>query len=106
MFRHGHMSLIWLRQQNPLSDAYSKCKDKFIPPRCYTDEYCFCGIVFNSEGKCRYCDSRLSKETATCATSGSLTEKMKEILRHTKQARQCDQLCEQCNGQGNIQKNR
>lgn len=88
VLRHEHMSLIWLRQQNPLSDAYSKCKDKSIPPRCYTDEYCFSGIVFNSEGKCRYCDCRLSKEIATCATSGSLTEKKKETLRHAKQARQ------------------
>ena len=32
VFRHEHMSLIWLRQQNPFSDGYSKCKDKCIPP--------------------------------------------------------------------------
>ena len=30
----------------------------------------------------------LSKEIATCAASGSLTLKMKEILRHAEQARQ------------------
>ena len=63
-------------------------KDKYILPRRYIDEYCFCGIAFNSEAKCRYCDSRLSKEIALCAASGSLTVKMKEILRHAEQARQ------------------
>ena len=88
VFRHEHMALIWLRQQNPFSDGYSKCKDKYIPPRCYTNEYCFCGIAFNSDGKCKYCDSKLSKEIATCASSGSLTVKMKAILRSAEQARQ------------------
>lgn len=46
------------------------------------DEYCFCGIVFNSEGKCRYCDSRLLKEIVICVFFGSLIVKMKEILRY------------------------
>ena len=92
VFRHEHMLLIWLRQQNPFSDSYSKCKDKYIPPRCYSDEYCFCGIALDSEGKCRYCDSRLSKEIAISAASGSPTVKMKEILRHAEQARQWSAL--------------
>ena len=34
----------------------------------------FCGTAFNRDGKCKYCDSKLSKEIATCASSGSLTE--------------------------------
>lgn len=74
VFRHEHMSLFWLREQNPLNDNYSKCKDNYIPQRCYTNEYCFCGIAFSSNGKCKYCQSALSKEIATCASSGSITK--------------------------------
>lgn len=83
MFRHEHMSL---REQNPLNDNYSKCKDNYIPQRCYTNEYCFCGIAFSSNGKCKYCQSALSKEIATCASSGSITVKMKAIMRQAEQA--------------------
>ena len=79
VFRHEHMSLFWLRKQNPLNDGYSKCKDNYIPKRCYTDAYCFCGMAFTNNGKCSYCDSALSKEIATCASFGSLTEKMNEF---------------------------
>ena len=48
----------------------------------------FCVIAFNSDGKCKYCDSKLSNEIATCASSGSLNVKMKAILRSAEQARQ------------------
>ena len=71
VFRHEHMLLIWLKQQNPFTDGYSKCKDKYIPPRSHSDEYCFCGTALDSESKCMYCDSRLSKEIATSAASGA-----------------------------------
>ena len=35
VFRHGLMSLLWLRQQNPFNDGHSKCNENYIPPRCY-----------------------------------------------------------------------
>ena len=86
VFRHEHMSLIWLRKQNPFNDIYHKCKDKYIPERCNTDDYCSCGMAFSANGKCKYCDSALSKEIAACASIGNLTLKMKDILRRAEQA--------------------
>lgn len=86
VFRHEHMSLIWLREQNPLNDNYSKCKDKYNPERCCSDEYCFCGTAFLSNGKCKYCDCALSKEIVTCASSGNITVRMKAIMRQAEQA--------------------
>lgn len=87
VFRHEHMLLLWLRQQNPYNDFYQKSKEKYIPDRCDSDDlYCVCGMVATtSNGKCKYCSSLLSQEIDACAVAGIVTAKMKETLRRAEQ---------------------
>ena len=80
VFRHEHVSLIWLRQQSPFQDTYKKCKDTYFPQQCSTPEYCFCGMSFGAAGTCIFCASVLSQEIAACAVAGKITTKMRQIL--------------------------
>jgi hypothetical protein len=82
VFRHECMSLIWLRKQTPHLDSYRKYKGKYSPDRCFNSGYYLCGIALSDNGECKYCGSDLSNEISTCAITGSITERMKKILRH------------------------
>ena len=67
VFMHEHMSLIWLRQQNPYLIKYNKSKATFIPSRCSLDAFCYCGLLVSTQdGKCTYCDSLLMKNVSKC----------------------------------------
>ena len=80
VFRHEHMSNIWLRQQNPFYDTYKKCKDTYVPQCCSTTGYCTCGMPLSTAGKCVYCECALSNEIGACASMGKLKAKIKRIL--------------------------
>lgn len=80
VFLHEHMSLIWLRQQNPHLVKYSKSKLQYIPKRCYTGEFCFCGLPKQrDETGCNYCQSPLIAEVAACVAA----KKIHVRVRHT-----------------------
>ena len=62
IFRHEYISLVWLREQNPYTDTYSKTKFKYVPVRCNTDDFCNCGLskdVLMDE--CKICSSKITK---------------------------------------------
>lgn len=80
VFRHEHMSNIWIRQQNPFHDTYKKCKDTYVPKRCSTAGYCSCGMPLSTASACMYCSCEISKEIIACGSAGKLTVKMKKIL--------------------------
>lgn len=69
VFRHEHMSNIWIRQQNPFHDTYKKCKDTYVPKRCSTSGYCSCGMPLSPAGACMYCSCKISTEIIACALS-------------------------------------
>ena len=48
VFLHEHMSLIWMRKQNPHLVKYQKSKDSYIPTRSYSAGVCFCGLYYQS----------------------------------------------------------
>lgn len=75
------MSLIWLRQQNPHLVKYSKSKLQYIPKRCYTREFCFCGLPKRQdETGCKYCQSPLMAEISACVAARKITIRMRHIL--------------------------
>ena len=81
VFLHEHMSLIWLRQQNPHLVKYSKSKLQYIPKRCYTREFCFCGLPKRQdETGCKYCQSPLMAEISACVAARKITIRMRHIL--------------------------
>lgn len=81
VFLHEHMSLIWLRQQNPHLVKYSKSKLQYIPKRCYTREFCFCGFPKQpNETGCKYCRSPLMAEIVACVAAKKITSTMRRIL--------------------------
>ena len=49
VFMHEHMSLIWLRQQNPCLIKYDKSKDSYIPNWCTLDRFVI--VVWHSVHK-------------------------------------------------------
>ncbi len=62
IFRHEYVTLVWLREQNPYIDTYSKTKFKYVPLRCNTDDFCNCGLskdVLMDE--CKICSSKITK---------------------------------------------
>lgn len=69
-FFHQHMSLIWLRQQNPYLVKYSKSKVQHAPKTCYLNSFCFCRLPKATEDSgCRYCQSPLMAKVAACVTA-------------------------------------
>ena len=81
VFLHEHMSLIWLRQQNPHLVKYSKSKLQYIPKRCYDREFCFCGLPKQQgETGCKHCQSPLMAEIAACVAAKKITVRMRQIL--------------------------
>lgn len=67
VFMHEHMSLIWLRQQNPYLIRYHKSKETYIPNWCTLAGFCYCGLALSpQDGKCTYCDSWLMKNVSKC----------------------------------------
>ena len=62
IFRHKYMTLIWLREQNPFQDNYSKTQFKYVPLRCSTHSYCHCGLSKESDSEnCTICSSDVTK---------------------------------------------
>lgn len=81
VFLHEHMSLIWLRQQNPHLVKYSKSKLQYIPKRCCTREICFCGLPKQQdETGLKYCQSPLMAEISACVAARKITIRMRRIL--------------------------
>jgi len=81
VFLHEHMSLIWLRQQNPHLVKYSKSKLQYILDKCYQDSFCFCGLPkAEHEAGCQYCQSTLMTAIAASVEAKCLTTYIKNII--------------------------
>ena len=81
VFLHEHMFLIWLRQQNPHLVKYSKSKLQYIPKRCYTGEFCLCGLPKQQGGTgCKYCHSPLMAEISAFVAARNITFRMRCIM--------------------------
>ena len=67
IFRHEYVALVWLREQNPYLDTYSKTQFKYVPSRCSTENFCNCGLskdVLMDE--CQICSSKIVKSIKEC----------------------------------------
>ena len=80
VFRHEHMSNIWIREQNPFHDTYKKCKDTYVPKWYSTAGYCSCGMPLSTTTACMYSSCEISREIIACGLAGKLTAKMKKLL--------------------------
>jgi hypothetical protein len=63
VFRHEYISMIWLRELDPLSITYKKKKEEsYIPARASKQQYCYCGNLKTSPTaeKCSICDNQIT----------------------------------------------
>lgn len=74
VFRHEHMSNIWIRQQNPF-----QCKDTYVSKWCSTAGYCSCGMPFSPAGGCVHSSCEISKEIIACGLAGKITAQLDTI---------------------------
>ena len=62
VFRHDHISKLWLPFKQPSLLAYHQSHDTLIPTRIRTDrlDYCYCGLSKEAETKqCVLCGHKL-----------------------------------------------
>ena len=73
VFRHEYMTLIWLSEQNPFRDDYSKSSYKYISVRCSEDNFCYCGLPKEClEQKCNICSSSINKKIIKSVEKGKV----------------------------------
>lgn len=79
VFRHDHISNIWIRQQNPFHDTYKKCRHvcSKVVQHC---RLLFMCMSLSPAGACMYCSCEISKEIIACGLAGKMILKMKTIL--------------------------
>ena len=81
VFHHEFVSLIRMREHDPLSDNY-KCTDvKYIPEQISTPEFCFCGLPkITTDDNCMFCSHPLFKEVKASIRDGDYTDCIRQIL--------------------------
>ena len=82
VFKHEFISLLWLRQNGCDGIVHRKTNAVYIPQKCYTQEYCYCGqpkLINNAQ--CHFCSNLMQAIVADCVKKGKVTQEAMEILR-------------------------
>ena len=83
VFRHDHISKLWLPIKQPSLLAYYQSHDTLIPTRIRTDPQhpCYCGLSKEAETEqCFFCGHKLMEEIKKSVRDGKPTQ---ECLRHS-----------------------
>lgn len=79
VFRHEYVSLIWLREQNPLSIAYKGNKKKpshsYVPVGVSRNDpgFCYCGISkVKEKDACDICESKVMHLVKQSVADGNI----------------------------------
>ena len=76
VFRHDHISKLWLPIRQPSLLTYHQAKDSHIP-NCVTSDpqhYCYCGFTKDeSNEKCYYCNHSFMAEVTRSVKEGNPT---------------------------------
>ena len=83
VFRHDHISKLWLPVKQPSLLAYHQSHDTLIPTRIRTDpkHYCYCGLSKEANSQnCFFCGHKLLQEIKKSVFDGKPTQ---ECLRYS-----------------------
>ena len=83
VFRHDHISKLWLPVKQPSLLAYHQSHDTLIPTRIRTDpqHYCYCGLAKEADSEhCLFCGHKLMQEIKKSVRDGKPTQ---ECLRYS-----------------------
>lgn len=79
VFRHDHITGIWLRKQDPSSVSYHKNKEVYEPE--ISNAFCHCGLERVPGGeKCEFCSSVLYKSIERSVQVGELDPHLANLL--------------------------
>lgn len=80
VFRHEYISLLWLRENGCDSAKYTTTRNKYIPARCYTAQFCHCGQPKVSEQpKCDFCSHSVHQIIYDSINQGKLTAEARKL---------------------------
>ena len=77
VFRHDHISKLWLPVKQPSLLAYHQSHDTLIPSRIHTDpqHYCYCGLSKEADTEhCFFCGHKLMQEIKKSVCDGKPTQ--------------------------------
>jgi len=77
VFRHDHISKLWLPIKQPSLLAYHQSHDTLIPTRIRTDSqhHCYCGLSKEAESdQCFFCGHKLIEEIKKSVRDGKPTQ--------------------------------
>ena len=92
VFRHEHISLVWLRDIDPLSAKYRRKNlegqakavvgEYYIPKKCSEVDFCYCGLrkQQKTDNKCSICGSELMKWINESIDVGKVLPALKQYL--------------------------
>ena len=74
VFRHEYISLFWLRENGCDSTKYTPTKNKYVPGRCSTAQFCHCGLPkLESNPKCDFCSHACHQVVVDSIEKGKVT---------------------------------
>ena len=80
VFRHEYISLLWLRENGCDSAKYTTTRNKYIPARCYTAQFCHCGQPKVSEQpKCDFCSHSVHQIIYDSINQGKFTAEARKL---------------------------
>ncbi len=81
VFKHEYISLLWLRENGCDSAKYKLTKNKYIPARCFTLQFCHCGqpMVREQVRSCNFCNHSFHHMINDSIKQGKLTSDAKKL---------------------------
>ena len=81
VFRHDYISKIWLPTQEPSLLSYHRTQESLIPVRVQNDaSFCQCSLP-KVDGKCFYCNHKITAEIEKSVKSGRVSKVISAILK-------------------------
>ena len=80
VFRHEHVSLVWLRENGCDEIVHKETSGVYIPKRCYSDQFCHCGQPKQAQNeKCTFCSAQLRRVVSECMVQRKITNDAKAV---------------------------
>ena len=82
VFKHEYISLFWLRENGCDETVYKHTSNVYIPKRCFTHDFCYCGLPKDGNvEKCSFCSQHFQKLVSDCVLQGKTTLEAKEAIK-------------------------
>ncbi|KAK2547134.1 hypothetical protein P5673_033100 [Acropora cervicornis] len=80
VFRHEHVSLVWLRENGCDEIVHKETSGVYIPKRCYSDQFCHCGQPKQAhDEKCTFCSAQLRRVVSECVIQRKITNDARAV---------------------------